>query len=237
VGRIGLEIKGHDAAGPLRAGLASGGAVGHTRGRRHPHVPGVIRAAFAGRRRPIRSRPILAMLRYDAGQTPQKWTRADFMIIAGLVFLILCTWAANSWRHYQEDETRLYFKETRAALVSARDKTSALEGSLADAQKQLDEANHKIVELMSVAARAPQLPVNVRRWRDSSTTYAVTLQNESEQGISVHVTVTNPDHSRSREQDCYLPGHRSINTPLRIYPHDTVIVAAEGFATKSKGMD
>jgi len=93
------------------------------------------------------------------------------------------------------------------------------------------------MELTSVAARAPRLPVTVKQWRDSSTTSAVALQNETEQGISVHLTVTNPDRSRSREQDCYVPARKTINTPLRIFPNDTVIVAADGFATKTQKMD
>jgi len=177
------------------------------------------------------------MLRYETDQTPQKWSRAEILGIGGIVFLILCIWAALSWRHYEGDETQRLLTKARAQLADAKEKSAALSSRLADTQKQLDDANSKIMELTSVAARAPRLPVNVKQWRDGSTTYAVALQNESEQGISVHVTVTNPDRSRSREQDCYVPEHKTINTPLRIFPHDTVIVAADGFATKTQKMD
>jgi hypothetical protein len=177
------------------------------------------------------------MLRYNTEQAPQKWTRSDLMGVAGIAILILLIWAIISWRHYEGDETQHLLIKTRTELAAVKEKAAALANSLADTQKQLDAANQKIMELTSVAARAPQLPVNVRQWRDGSTTYAVALQNESEQGISVHVTVTNPDRSRSREQDCYVRAHQSINTPLRIYPNDTVILTAEGFATKTQNMD
>ena len=177
------------------------------------------------------------MLRYNTGQTAQKWTRSELIGSASVVGLILCIWAVISWRHYQGDETRRLITNTRAELVAARDKIGVLASSLAETQKQLDDANRRVMELTSVAARAPQLPVSIRQWRDGSTTYAIALQNEGEQGISVHLTVTNPDRSRSREQDCYIPPHKTINTPLRIYPHDTMIITADGFATRTQSMD
>jgi len=177
------------------------------------------------------------MLSYDTDQTPQKWNRSDLKIVGGIVFLLLCIWAVVSWRNYQGDETRNLLSKARADLAASKEKASTLANSLADTQKQLDNANNKIMELTSIAARAPRLPINFKQWRDGSATYAVALQNESDQGISVHVTVTNPDRSRSREQDCYIPAHKTINTPLRIFPHDTVILAADGFATKTQSMD
>ena len=221
----------------MRAGLASGSATHH-----NPIHQNFTRARLhAGRGHPFfspnRSQLNPVMLRYTTEQSPQKWTRSELMGIAGVAFLILCIWGVISWRHYQGDETQHLLAKTRAELVAAKEKIGALTGSLTETQKQLDDANNKIMELTSVAARAPRLPVSVRQWRDGSTTYAIALQNDGEQDISVHVTVTNPDRSRSREQDCYIPAHKTINTPLRIYPHDTAIVAAEGFATKTQRMD
>ena len=177
------------------------------------------------------------MLRYETGQKEQKWSRADVLGMAGIVFLILCIWAAISWKHYEGDETQRLLTKTRAQQAEAKEKGAALASRLADTQKQLDDANLRILELTSVAARAPRLPVNVKSWHPESTTTAIALQNDSGQGISVHLTVTNPDRSRSREQDCYVPEHKTINTPLRVFPNDTVIVAAEGFATKTVKLD
>jgi hypothetical protein len=77
----------------------------------------------------------------------------------------------------------------------------------------------------------------VKQWKDSGTTYAIALENQSDEGLSVHVTVSNPNRSRPREQGCYVAAHRTINTPLRIFPNDTVIVTADGFATRTEKMD
>ena len=177
------------------------------------------------------------MLRYETGEKSQKWSRADLLGIAGIVFVILGIWAVISWRHYEGDETQRALTKTRAQLADAKEKGAALASRQADTQKQLDDANVRIMELTSVAARAPRLPVNVKQWHPENTTSAIALQNEGAQDISVHLTVTNPDRSRSREQDCYVPAHKTINTPLRIFPNDTVIVAAGGFATKTQKMD
>ena len=177
------------------------------------------------------------MLRYDTDQTSQKWTRTEIKGIAGVVVLLLCIWGVISWRHYQGDETQLLLTKTRAQLAETKAKHDALATQLADTQKQLDDANRKIMELTSVAARAPKLPITIKQWQDGSMTYAIALQNDSERDISVHVTVANVDRSRSREQDCYVPAHQSLRTPLRIFPHDTVILAADGFATKTQNMD
>ena len=68
-------------------------------------------------------------------------------------------------------------------------------------------------------------------------THAIALQNQGDKEISVHLTVSNPGFSRSREQDCAVPAHATINTPIKIYPHDTAIVSADGFATRTEKLD
>jgi hypothetical protein len=122
-------------------------------------------------------------------------------------------------------------------LTEAKDKIAILSASLKETQKQLAEANSKVMALTSVAARAPKLPVYVRRWKDSSVTYAIALENQGDSDLSVHLTVSNPGFSRSREQDCSVPAHKTINTPVKIYPHDIAIVTADGFATRSEKLD
>jgi hypothetical protein len=177
------------------------------------------------------------MLRYDSGQTPQKWTRAELMGVAGIVVVLLIIWGAISWKNSRGDETQRRLAQTRIQLAEAREKIASLDNDLKEAQKQLAEANSKVIALTSVAARAPQLPVYVKQWKDSPTTYAIALQNQGDEGLSVHITVSNPGRSRPREQDCYVAAHKTINTPLKIYPHDTAIVTADGFATRTQKMD
>jgi hypothetical protein len=177
------------------------------------------------------------MLRYNSGQAPQKWTRADIMGVAGVVFLLFCIWAIISWRNYRRDETRLLFVKTRTQLAEARKQNDALVERLKDTQKQLDEANDRIMALNLVAARAPALPVILKTWRDGSTNMAIALQNQSDRDLPVHLAVTNVNRSRPRELDCYVPAHKTVGTPLRIYPNDIAILTADGFATKTQRMD
>jgi hypothetical protein len=177
------------------------------------------------------------MLRYETEQPAQKWTRTELKWVAGGVAMLLCIWGIVSWRNYAGDETQHLLTRTTAQLAEARDKIASLTASLADAQKQLAEANSKVIALTSVAARAPQLPVHVKQWRDSSVTHSIALQNQGDKDLSVHLTVSNPGFSRSREQDCSVPAHRTINTPIKIYPHDVAILTADGFATRSEKLD
>lgn len=177
------------------------------------------------------------MIPYDTGQASQKWTRKELKVVGGIVALIFCIWAAIAWNNYQENETRRLLARTSTQLDGARKQIAALKSNLKEANTQLAEANSKIMELTSVAARAPQLPVYVKQWKDGPVTHAIALQNQSDEGISVHLTVSNPERSRPREQDCYVPAHKTINTPLRIYPNDTAIVTADGFATRTEKMD
>jgi len=177
------------------------------------------------------------VLHYDNGQTPQEWTRAELMGVAGLVVVLLLIWGAVSWRNYQGDETQHVLARTRTQLADAKEKIASLESRLGQEDKQLAEASGKIMDLTAVAARAPQLPVQVKQWKDSSVTFAIALQNQGDEGLSVHLTVSNPDRSRPREQDCYVPAHQTINTRLRIYPNDTAIITADGFATRTEKLE
>lgn len=177
------------------------------------------------------------MLRYESEPTTQKWTRTELRWVAGGVVLLLCIWGAISWKNYRGDETQHQLTQTTAELAEAKGKVVTLTSNLADLQKQLDDANSKIAALTSVAARAPQMPVYIREWQDSAVTYAVALQNRGDQDMAVHLSVSNPEFSRTREQDCSIPAHKTINTPIRIYPHDTAIVTAYGFATRTRKMD
>jgi len=177
------------------------------------------------------------MLQYNSGQTSQKWTPNELKAVAGIVVLLLCIWAVVSWRNYQGDETQHLLAKARSQLAEAKTKIASLEASVEQKDKQLADATDKIMALTSVAARAPQLPIAVKQWKDSPTTHAIALQNDSDEGLSVHLTVSNPDRSRPREQDCYVPAHRAINTPQRIFPNDTAIVSASGYATKTEKMD
>ena len=177
------------------------------------------------------------MIPYETDQTPKKWTRNELRTVAGAVVLLLCIWALISWKNYDGDETQRLLTRTRTQLAAVKEKIASLESRLAETEKQLADANSKVMALTSVAARAPQLPVYVKQWKDSPSTYAIALQNQGDDGISVHLTVTNPDRSRSREQECFVKAHQTINTPLRIFPHDTAIVTADGFATRTEKMD
>jgi hypothetical protein len=177
------------------------------------------------------------MLRYETEQTTQKWTRTELKWVACGVGLLLCIWGLVSWKNYSGDETQHLLARTRVQLTEAKEKVASLTASLTDTQKKLADANDKIMALTSVAARAPQLPVYVKQWKYSSVTYAIALQNQGDTDISVHLTVSNPEFSQPREQDCSVPAHKTINTPIKIYPHDTAIVTADGFATRSEKMD
>jgi uncharacterized coiled-coil protein SlyX len=177
------------------------------------------------------------MLRYNSGETSQKWTRTELRGVAGIVVVLLLIWGAISWKNYHGDQTKLALTRTRTQLAAANEKIASLESRLGQEDKQLAEANSKITELTLIAARAPQLPIAVKQWKDSGTTYAIALENQSDEGLSVHVTVSNPNRSRPREQDCYVAARRTINTPLRIFPGDTAILTADGFATRTEKMD
>jgi uncharacterized coiled-coil protein SlyX len=177
------------------------------------------------------------MLRYNAGETSQKWTPTELKGVAAIVVVLLVIWGAISWKNYRGDETQHALSRARTQLAAANEKIASLESRLAQEDKQLAEANSKVMELTSVAARAPQLPIVVKQWRDSGMTYAIALQNQGDDGLSVHITVSNPDRSRPREQNCYVPAHQTINTPLRIFPNDTAILTADGFATRTEKMD
>jgi septal ring factor EnvC (AmiA/AmiB activator) len=177
------------------------------------------------------------MIRYETDQTPKKWTRNELMTVAGAVVLLLCIWALIAWKNYDGDETQRLLARTHTQLAAAKEKIASLESRLAETEKQLADANSKVMALTSVAARAPQLPVHAKQWKDSPSTYAIALQNEGDEEISVHLTVSNPERSRPREQEFYIKAHQTINTPLRIYPHDTAIVTADGFATRTEKME
>jgi uncharacterized coiled-coil protein SlyX len=151
--------------------------------------------------------------------------------------VLLLLGGAISWKNYQGDTTKQTLARTRTQLAAANEKIASLESRLGQEDKQLAEANSKITELTLIAARAPQLPIAVKQWKDSGTTYAIALENQSDEGLSVHVTVSNPNRSRPREQGCYVPAHQTINTPLRIFPNDTTILTADGFATRTEKMD
>jgi len=91
-----------------------------------------LHAGFSDQPPPNRFRPISAMLRYDTDQTPQKWSRADLLGVAAIVFVILCIWAVISWRHYEGDETQHQLTQARAQLAEAKEKGAALASRLAD---------------------------------------------------------------------------------------------------------
>ena len=77
----------------------------------------------------------------------------------------------------------------------------------------------------------------MKQWKDSPTTYAIALENQGDGGLSVHLTISNPDRSHPREQDCYIPAHKTVNLPFRIFPNDTAIITAGGFATRTQKME
>ena len=149
------------------------------------------------------------MIRYDTDQTPQKWTRKELMSVAGAAVLLLCIWALISWRNYAGDETQRLLDRTRTQLAAAKEKIASLDSRLAETEKQLADANSKVLALTSVAHLAPQLPVYVKQWKNGPTTFAVALENQGEVGISVHLTLSNPDQSRPREQECRRVGRQS----------------------------
>jgi hypothetical protein len=177
------------------------------------------------------------MIPYETDQTSKKWTRNELMTVAGAVVLLLCIWGLISWKNYSGDETQRLFTRTRTQLAAAKEKIASLETRLAETERQLADANSKVMALTSVAARAPQLPIYVKQWKDGPSTYAIALQNQGDDGISVHLTVSNPERSQPREQEFYVKAHSTINTPLRIFPHDMAIVTADGFATRTAKMD
>jgi hypothetical protein len=177
------------------------------------------------------------MIRYSTDDAPNKWTRRELLAVAGAVVFLLCIWGVISWKNYSGDETGRLLARTRTQLAEAREKNTSLSSRIEETEKQLADANEKIMALTSVAARAPQLPVYVKQWKDSSVTHAIALQNQSDRDISVHVTVSNPGFNRTRETDCSVPAHKTINTQLKVYPHDTAIVTADGFATRTEKLD
>ena len=177
------------------------------------------------------------MLRYSTGEKQQKWTQKELLGIAGLVGLLFCVWMIFEIKGCWADDNRQQLVRTRAQLQEARKKNDALTAQLTGTQKQLQEATDRVFELTSVAGRAPALPVKIKSWRDTSTTRSVALENESEKDLSVHLSVTSPNRSRPREQDCFIPARKTVGTTFRIYPRDVVIVTAEGFATKTQRME
>jgi hypothetical protein len=178
-----------------------------------------------------------AMIPYETDQTPKKWTPNELKIVAGAVVLLLCIWGLISWKNYSGDETQHVLDRTRTQLAAAKEKIASLESRLAESDKQLADAKDKVMALTSVAARAPQLPISVKQWKDSPSTYAIALQNDGDSEVSVHVTVSNPDRSLPREQAFYVKAHQTVRTPLRIFPHDTAILTADGFATRTAKLD
>ncbi len=178
------------------------------------------------------------MLRYETGEKKQlKWTRQELLGLAGFACFLFVIWSFFEIKGCWADDTRQELVRTRTQLADARKKNDALTAQLADTQKQLQAANDRVFDLTSVAGRAPALPVKIKSWRDTSTTQSVALENESEKDLPVHVSVTNPNRSRPREQDCFLPPHKTVGTTFRIYPRDVVIVSSEGFATKTQRME
>ncbi len=178
------------------------------------------------------------MLRYSTGEKEQKkWTQKELLGIAGFACLLFCIWALFEIKGCWADDNRQQLVRTRAQLADARKKNETLTAQLTEAQKQLQDATDRIFDLTSVAGRAPALPVKIKSWRDTSTTRSVALENEGEKDLSVHVSVTNPNRSRPREQDCFIAAHKTVGTTFRIYPRDVVIVTAEGFATKTQRME
>jgi hypothetical protein len=177
------------------------------------------------------------MLRYKTDQAPQRWTRTDLMGVAGFIVVLFCIWAIFEMKGCSADENRSLLVRTRAQLAEAKKKNDSLTERLKDTQKQLDEANDRVMALNLVAARAPPLPVRIKSWRDTSTTQAIALENQSDRDLSVHLSVTNPNRSRPREQDCFVPAHKTVGTSFRIYPNDIAVVTADGFATKTQRMD
>ncbi len=177
------------------------------------------------------------MLHYDTGPKKEKWTHNELMGIAGFFCLLLVIWSFFEIKGCWADDTRQQLVKTRSQLQEARKKNDTLTAQLADTQKQLQAATDRVFELTSVAARAPALPVRIKPWRDTSTTQSVALENEGDKDLSVHVSVTSPNRSRPREQDCFIPAHKTVGTPFRIYPRDVVIVTSEGFATKTQRME
>ena len=177
------------------------------------------------------------MLRYETGQSREKWTRTDLMGIAGFVLALFCLWAVFEIKGCWADDNRQMLVRARSQLAEARKKNDLLTEQLADTRKQLQEATDRVFELTAVAARAPTLPVRIKTWRDTSTTQSVALENQGEKDLSVHVSVTSPNRSRPREQDCFIPAHKTVGTPFRVYPRDVVIVTSEGFATRTQRME
>ncbi len=177
------------------------------------------------------------MLRYETGPKKEKWTQKELLGIAGFVALLFCIWTIFEIKGCWADDTRQALVRTRKQLQEFKTKNDTLTAQLADTQKQLQAATDRVFELTSVAARAPALPVRIKSWRDTSTTRSVALENEGEKDLSVHVSVTSPNRSRPREQDCFIPAHKTVGTNFRIYPSDVVIVTSEGFATKTQRME
>jgi len=177
------------------------------------------------------------MLRYNPGPTTDKWTRQDILGLAWFAGLMLFVCVILEVRGCWADDTWLSLRRTRVQLAEAAKKNDALNAEMADTRKQLQEATDRIFDLTAVAARAPALPVRIKSWRDTSTTQSVALENEGEKDLSVHVSVTSPNRSRPRGQDCYIPAHKTVGTPFRIYPRDVVIVTSDGFATKTQRME
>jgi len=177
------------------------------------------------------------MLRYETGEKKQQWTRQELLGLAGFACFLFLIWTFFEIKGCWADDTRQELVRTRKQLQEAKTRNDTLTAQLADTQKQLRDATDRVFELTSVAGRAPALPVRVKSWRDSSTTQAVALENEGEKDLAVHVSVTNANRSRPREQDCFIPAHKTVGTPFRIYPRDVVVVSSEGFATKVQRME
>ncbi len=182
-----------------------------------------------------RARP--TRLHYDTGEKREKWTRNDLVGIAACVIVLFGIWAFSEIRGCAADGSRLDLSRTRTQLAEARKKNDALTQQLADTRKQLEEATDRVFALTAVAGRAPALPVRIKSWHDTSTTESVALENQSNQDLSVHVAVTSPNRDHPREQDCYIPAHKTVGTPFRVYPRDVVIVTADGFATRTQHME
>ncbi len=184
-----------------------------------------------------RSRVHGSLLHYDNGVKKEKWTRNELLTVAGCVFGLFCIWAFFQVRGCASDDTRMELSALRRQVGDLQKKNTALTEQLTDTRKQLQEATDRVFELTAVAGRAPAMPIKVKSWRDSSSTRSVALENESDQDLSVHVAVTSPNRERPREQDCFVPAHKTVGTPFRIYPRDVVIVTADGFARKTQRME
>jgi hypothetical protein len=92
-------------------------------------------------------------------------------------------------------------------LAEANSQFTSATSQLAEVNSQLDAANQEIAQMRPDVQRARTMPITIRRRKAlTNNGYVYTFWNSSRKPLALHVTITNPAFSQSKEFHLVVDG-------------------------------